>query len=117
MRPIEFRAWSDWGDGGDPGYIENTEDFRLYNLSNPDGVIFEQFTALLDRNGVKIFEGDIVRYENRKYKVMYRDRYCDYCLMHHRWKWKGIRLYLDIMSKCKVIGNIHEHAHLLEAKP
>ncbi len=50
MREIEFRAWDD-----------NNKMFDYPNIIELNiGIGYQQFTGLLDKNGVKIFEGDIV---------------------------------------------------------
>lgn len=76
-----------------------------------------QFTGLLDRNGNKIFEGDIVRYDTEIGEVFFdgksacfnvKDFYCqsaDYPTM-------AFHSYIV----CEVIGNIYENPELLGEK-
>ncbi|MEX5937154.1 YopX family protein [Mammaliicoccus sciuri] len=71
-----------------------------------------QSTRLLDKNGMEIFEGDIVR-----------DSYGDIFVIE--WLDGGFVLtelyiggydhyYIDVSTKYEIIGNKYEHPHLLE---
>ncbi len=76
---------------------------------DPDTV--GRFTGLTDKNGVKIFEGDIVLHKGECGLVGYSYDYgmfevdFDYCFAS----------FIDISaSNCEVIGNIHDNPELLE---
>lgn len=81
-----------------------------------NSVIIEQFTGLLDCNGVKIFEGDIVRDHNGIGEVQYSDKKAAFKVNYHDGfaKWfidynlKGER------ESIEVIGNIHQNSELLK---
>ena len=75
--------------------------------SSTDG----QFTGLTDRNGVKIFEGDIVRYGQRG-KVEYNSGSAQFTLNFTNSTYEGFDKIP--FCDCEVLGNIHDNPELLE---
>lgn len=77
-----------------------------------------QYTGWTDKNGKKVFEGDIVRYNDTIHKVIF----CTIngsaffgITMPERgeiWNFDGI----TCANKMEVIGNIHDNPELLEVK-
>jgi uncharacterized phage protein (TIGR01671 family) len=115
-REIEFRCWNEHGKCFH-GMSELSDKLHLFNNKNPSYVI-EQFTGLLDCNGVKIFDGDIV-------KMWYAPRSTAKCLV----SFSNGSFFLEVINatpkscligdvekngnSLTVIGNIHQNSELL----
>lgn len=133
-RALKFRAW----DKEEKEYyydVEHTYDFFCSGrgcyaesfgevLNQPDRFIVEQFTGLLDRNGKKIYEGDIFRnainggtwrvYWTKKDAAFWVDSGVAGCsLGEFDWD-RSNRKYGFIRKNCEIVGNIHENPELLE---
>jgi uncharacterized phage protein (TIGR01671 family) len=133
MREIKFRGlrkadktWS-YGDliHGDGAIYVMALDNSHMNSPDYDEVIPEtvgQFTGLTDKNGVEIYEGDLLNIganefgfvtndkgENVKYQIRFEG--CDYITYRTDLKMKWGRLSrLDEMNwNCEVIGSIHKN--------
>jgi uncharacterized phage protein (TIGR01671 family) len=86
-----------------------------------DKIELMQFTDLFDKNNTPIYEGDIVRDSEVIYWVEFGSFTHDECTFQG-WLIKSNRLGFggglspDDSSVLEVIGNIYQHAHLLEQK-
>jgi len=113
MREIKFRAW-------DEG-LNKFHFPKLWDKSMPSNwekwYVLQQYTGLKDKNGKEIYSGDLIKSGKTglNYKVVWDDENAaweslctnperDYCLMPYSW------------CDGEIIGNIHEHKHLLEAE-
>ncbi len=82
-----------------------------------------QYIGVEDKNGKKVFEGDILRYTPRPkctiyYKVIWNQEWSRFALMqwstykYHLYEWAQ---HETIKYCCEVIGNIHDNPDLLES--
>jgi len=113
MRELKFRVWDN--------RQTKFEYFSLSNITIPDRLLsqhsypVQQYTGLKDKNGVDIYEGDIVKatsdqYTNKNFigKVIFDEGY--FSTWVNKNYIRGIWGYNDI----EVIGNIFENKDLLE---
>ncbi|HCJ4335190.1 TPA: YopX family protein [Listeria monocytogenes] len=86
-----------------------------------DDVELMQYTGLKDKNGKKIFEGDIVKNINGEYSyigIVNKDRYTFYIkgvAPKDNYDFADVSDTVTGKSSLIVIGNIHENPELLEA--
>lgn len=82
-----------------------------------------QYTGQLDKNGRKVFEGDILKHTPRPncdiyYKVFWFQECFRFSLV--QWSTHSVPLYkhfndVDVEYSCEVIGNIYDNPGLLES--
>ena len=133
MREIKFKGW--WTGGNEfvflnnksdksmafqiGGYItdldleENTNNIWVLQESIVDEIIWCQYTGQKDKNGVEIYEGDIIElYLDGKYISNYICEFKDGCFMFKEIgsDWIGRITNTDI----EVIGNIYENQDLIK---
>ena len=128
MREILFRGkrtdFNRWIEGYLYRLSEKLNPFIM--IKNEGGMAFEvipetvgQYTGLTDKNGKKIFEGDILRTGTRMGYILF-EKGC------FRFRWKNFDKYRDDFFKTciiteygsfrelEIIGNIHDNPELLK---
>lgn len=125
QREIKFRGQSQLGlKPLVKGFLFIDECDKHYIVYKPKGDDFQycpvfeesvgQFTGLTDKNGTEIYEGDIInsfQNDGKPVEVYYDDQLAGFATQNYH-----STLYLSdsIGKECQVIGNIHQHPHLLE---
>ena len=70
-----------------------------------------QYTGLTDKNGVRIFEGDIIRFEDDIGYVIYTDDDASFLVdSQNRY------IAMDYSSEFEVIGDIHDNPRAFESR-
>lgn len=134
QRPLEFRIWDKkkncWHDDEKDGYSSDTEWIGLNELirlirtgkeSARPRFAIQQFTGLLDKNGKKIFEGDVVKlhdsYHHADLKDIIAIEYDSECGGFIPFTYKRDSQYYcgEFESeKTEILGNIFENPDLLK---
>ena len=74
-----------------------------------------QYAELTDKNGKKVFDGDILKNEYEKNKYQYFKVY--YCSRTHSWlvenKYGMLGKLYNVIGDIEIIGNIHDNPELL----
>jgi uncharacterized phage protein (TIGR01671 family) len=115
MREIKFRAW----DGKKMLESQDlTQSSKYWSWLGKEDIELMQYTGLKDKNGVPIFEGDIIETKINgadTYQTVIKNEMsnnCGCCIW--TWGWYVPGEEEDIKERCTVIGNVFENPELLD---
>jgi len=140
MGEILFRMWDDENQCYHCDWCGNNPNFTFYNKPNKKGVlgyisfltlggndgdceymedkdilqdsIIEQYTGLKDKNGTRIFEGDVIASGGAKHTVIWCDKEAGYASKMHTSddSFQTCGISQNWINECSkvIIGNIHE---------
>ena len=122
MREIKFRIWDK--DRKVMANVSNIDFLTGQVQMNGDGnmhservsgdkVILLQYTGLKDKNGVEIYEGDIVEcFNDGLSEVLFRKG--SFGMFTYTSKGVDFYTFNEVYGFCEIIGNIYENPELLE---
>ena len=119
MREIKFRAWEKPDTavnfkGAMHQVVPNQlNSFFDFSLERPDEYVLMQYTGLKDKNGVEIYEGDVVNYASDKPSEII---FVDGAFSFADGPWSLADLLPEGTDKTEVIGNIWENKELLDER-
>lgn len=109
----------DWVYGLVTRLYDERFEYLSSEMTNTDGVskievdykTVGQYTGVIDKNGTKIFEGDILKYNGKRFVIKYLEKYMRFSPV----KFGTVFAVFDY-TQSEIIGNIYDNPELLEVE-
>ncbi len=111
MRQVKFRYWNGSKVLNQEAIINHLNKYIARNDKH-----LMQFTGLFDKQGVEIYEGDIVKFKVRIIGDRYEEENLSVIYKNGCFIIKNTHILSDWYMYCKVIGNIYQNPELLEPR-
>ena len=117
MRPLKFRTWHPKSGMSYPFTIDDIIEAaccKHYPKYPRKEYITMQYTGLKDKNGVEIYEGDVVEWSDGK---LLSEVYWDQADVAFSLRWNGESWFLNddsMLCGMEVVGNIYENHELVD---
>lgn len=115
-RELKFKMWlTGTNTMTKPCSMEDLIDKTCFD----EGVIYLQFTGLLDKNKKEIYEGDVIdlwpdQYKGNIAKIIFKDGGFQYEYLIKPQAPDTYEILFNPIRDCKVIGNIYQNPELLK---
>jgi hypothetical protein len=108
-REIKFRVWDNWDYMSTPFTLQDIQSKRIEFTSD---VKLMQYTGLKDKNGIEVYEGDIIAYDENSTRWLIEWREAGFFATNPS---KEVHVFSKtwFASAAIVIGNIYENPELL----
>lgn len=91
---------------------DDTPDGYYYAQYEVDMSTVGQYTGLTDKNGVKIFEGDILKFRSGIYSVEWDNEHSKFLQRDGQFS-RELHIWIE---KSEIVGNIHDNPELLKGE-
>ena len=103
---------------GDLYFKEYGEDSNQWHVRVPEeNYVVQQYTDILDKNGVEICEGDIIQYQDGSHQAPFYDKVVvEWTSENDGWVYSGWKFCDNFFQggRFEVVGNLLENPELLE---